>query len=335
MSVAFLGRVALIAFTLFTSFPAAPLRAADPPAEAGKWVPIGEDLTNQLPKDHKDKYEGTSGVAVDPAGGVLYLDLFGNGLWRSEDHGNTFEKVAGEKISGRCETGFAQSIDPHGGRLAVVVVYGNSARSDDAGKNWTQLKTSHLDCVAVDWADTAKTLLALRHESGGKLTLSTDGGQTWKDLDKGFTGVGVFDASTLIATTGDSIQRSTDGGATWSKVSDLHVAGLSMKLHDGVGYWTSEKGLVVSRDKGLNWQILGSPVNVMLGPEFGKEAGHMVAVGKAGIEETTDDGKTWNVVAPLAPNLGAIHNLNYFAWDAAANIFYASRMGKPAYRWAR
>lgn len=335
MRVSFLGRAALVAIASLTLFLTTSRRSAAADEQKGKWVAIGDDLANKLPKDHKDKYEGTSGVVIDPAGGVLYLDLFGNGLWRSEDHGDSFEKVAGDKISGRCETGFALSVEPHGGRLAIVVVYGNSARSDDAGKTWTQLKTSHLDCVAVDWADTAKTLLAVRHESGGKLTLSTDGGQTWKDLDKGFSGVGIFDAGTLVSSTGDSIQRSTDGGATWSKVSDLHVASLSMKLHDGVGYWTSENGLVVSRDKGLTWQTLGSPVNLMLGPEFGKEAGHMVAAGKGGIEETTDDGKTWSVVAPLAPNFSPSRNLNYFAWDAAANIFYASRMGKPAYRWTR
>ena len=337
MTLTFLRSSILVVITTFTqAMPQCIRAAAEPSAGQAKWVMIGDDLAGKLPpKDGHAKYEGTSGVAVDPATGTLYLDLFGNGLWRSEDQGKSFEKVADEKITGRCETGFALSIDPHGRRMVIVVVYGNSARSGDAGKTWVQLKTSHLDCVAVDWADAAQTLLALRHESGGKLTLSIDGGQTWKDLDKGFNGVGVFDAGTLIATKNDGIYRSTDAGATWAKASDLQVAGLAMKLHAGVGYWTSEKGLVVSRDKGATWQNLGSPVNLMLGPEFGKEAGHIVSAGKDGIQETADDGKTWNVVAPLPPDFKPGHNLTYFAWDSVGNVFYASRMSKPAYKLAR
>ena len=80
-------------------------------------------------------------------------------------------------------------------------------------------KTSHLDFGTVDWADTGKRLLAIRHESGGMLTTSEDGGATWMNLGKGFSGCGVFDHSTFFVATKEKergIFRSADAGATWT-----------------------------------------------------------------------------------------------------------------------
>jgi photosystem II stability/assembly factor-like uncharacterized protein len=49
------------------------------------------------------------------------------------------------------------------------------------------------------------------------LTTSEDGGVTWQDLEKGFSGCGVFDRTTFVATRekAPGIFRSTDAGASW------------------------------------------------------------------------------------------------------------------------
>jgi hypothetical protein len=80
----------------------------------------------------------------------------------------------------------------------------------------------------------------------------------------------------------------------------------------------------------------GGAVSAWFGPYFGKDEKHMVVVGKAGFQETTDAGETWNVVAP-APDVKDFNGPWYpnYAWDPNADIFYASRMGKPAYKFQR
>jgi photosystem II stability/assembly factor-like uncharacterized protein len=179
-------------------------------------------------------------------------------------------------------------------------------------------------------------MVALRHESGGVLTMTSDGGETWKDLGKGFKGAGLFDAKALVATKEkeDGIFRSTDGGANWAKVSDLKPAGLVMQVYKGVGYWTSDQGLLASKDKGEKWEVQGSPVKCFQGPLFGKDASHIVVVNNQGFQESTDGGKTWRLAAPLPPGFAA-DRMTFSAWDAAANIFYISRMTKPALKLQR
>jgi hypothetical protein len=58
-------------------------------------------------------------------------------------------------------------------------------------------------------------------------------------------------------------------------------------------------------------------------------------VGKDGICETTDAGITGKVVAPLPPDFKVGFTGPNFGWDPNAGIFYASAMGKPAYKFVR
>jgi photosystem II stability/assembly factor-like uncharacterized protein len=263
-----------------------------------------------------------------------------NGLWKSTDHGATFARVDGGAVTGRCETGFGIDIDPAGGRLACFTVYGNSALSFDAGKTWMRSKASHLDCIAVHWLEPkdpidippAESLLSIKHESGGVLIFSRDNGTTWKTLDKGFNGVGLFGAKTFVAFKDGGILRSTDAGQSWTQVSELKPSGKAMRVFNGVGYWVSPQGLLVSRDKGITWSLLGSQVECSLGPYFGKDERQIVVMGKQGIMKTTDAGQTWKLAAPLPPGVDG----NYMCqcgWDPINDIFYAGKMGKATFKY--
>ena len=59
---------------------------------------------------------------------------------------------------------------------------------------------------------------------------------------------------------------------------------------------------------------------------------------EARLQETLDGGETWSLVAPLPeafknpPGPGWYLNL---AFDPVNNVFYASWMGKPTYRYKR
>jgi photosystem II stability/assembly factor-like uncharacterized protein len=314
-----------------------PLLMAEEGAK-GQWVNISDALIAKLAGEGvKPGYAGpTAGIAADHASGDVYLVVNDQGLYKSADKGATFARVAdGKTVGGRCETAFALDADPAGTRLMCFMIYGSSAYTDDGGKTWLKSGTSHLDFGQVDWTD-AKSMIALRHESGGMICLTTDGARTWKDLGKGFSRVGLFDAKILLATKEKEpgIVRSTDGGESWAKVSDLKPAGLAMRTYKGVGYWTSDAGLLVSKDKGATWAVQGSPVNAFQGPCFGKDATHIVVVGKEGFHETTDAGKTWKLVAPMPAGYAA-DRMTLCAWDPSANIFYISRMTKPAFKLVR
>ncbi len=318
----------------------APVAGAE--AEKGKWVVISESVTSKV----EPKWPGlAAGIAVDPASGDVYMVISGLGLWKSKDHGTTFEQVDAGNVGGRCETGAAISVDPMGGgRLAFFQLDGKSAWTPDGGKTWNPCndKSRGFDFVAVDWTDPkARRMFGVRHESGEIGLLSDDSGATWKAFgpdvkDGGFKSFGVFDFDTLVTSRGDGIDRSTDDGATWKKVAGVTPTGRVMAHFNGVGYWLYDRGILVSKDKGATWAPHGGSVSGWFGPFFGKDEKHMVVVGKAGFHETTDGGETWNVVAS-APDVKDFNGPWFpnYAWDPKANIFYASRMGKPAYKLQR
>ena len=151
------------------------------------------------------------------------------------------------------------------------MIYGSSGITRDGGRTWIKFKTSHLDFGAVDWADTGQRLLAIRHESGGMLTTTNDGGATWQDVGKGFSGCGVIDHQTFVATKlkEPGVFRSTDAGMTWSSVSSESPSAAVPVVFNGAAYWATGKGLLVSRDKGATWSALGAPVDAAYGPFFG------------------------------------------------------------------
>jgi len=311
---------------------------AVPQAEKGKWVPISESVTSKV--EQKWPFLA-AGIAVDPASGEVYLVISGAGLWKSSDHGATFAQIDQGLVGGRCETGCAISVDPGGGgRLAFFQLDGKAAWTGDGGKTWHPCNDGGrrgFDFVAVDWTDPkARRMFGVRHESGEVGLLSEDAGASWKALDKGFKVFGVFDFDTLVTSRGAGIERSTDGGATWTKVSYLKPTGRIMAVHKGVGYWLAEKGLLVSKDKGATWSPEGGEVKAWFGPFFGKDAKHLVVAGKEGLLESLDGGETWKVAAP-PPDVKDFNGPWFpnYAWDAKANIFYASRMGKPAFKFER
>jgi photosystem II stability/assembly factor-like uncharacterized protein len=315
----------LFAFTLL----ALPLAAS-----AGEWVNISDPVTSQV----KPGYAGpTAGVTVDRLSGEVFMVVNDQGLWKSSDHGKTFARVDDKAIGGRCETGWALQFDPKGRRLFCFMIYGGSAMTADGGKTWAKSKVSHLDFGAADWEDTGRRLLALRHESGGVLTTSEDGGATWKDLEKGFSGCGVFDRNTFVATKAKEkgIFRSSDAGATWTVVSTNTPAAAVPAVFQGVGYWATGKGILASKDKGATWAEQGSPVDASFGPYFGKGENHFVVVGRSGFRETKDGGATWQLAAVLPAGFGVGRVGPNFAWDPNANIFYASTMTQPTFKFER
>jgi len=304
------------------------------PGFTAEWVNVSDPVTAVV----KPGYAGpTAGVAVDRTLGDVYMVINDQGLWKSSNQGQSFRRVDKMAIGGRCETGYALQLDPNSQRLFCFMIYGSSGYSTNAGLTWSKSKLSHFDFGAVDWEDTTKRVLALRHESGGKLATSDNGGETWKDLEDGFSGLGVFDSKTFVATKAKEkgIFRSTDAGLTWSKAADTTPAGVVPVVFKGVGYWPAGNQLLVSRDKGASWTTFGEPVEAVFGPFFGRDENNLVVVGKSGFQESTDGGKTWKMAAPLPAGFSTGRVGPNYAWDPVHNLFYASTMTKPTFKYQR
>lgn len=301
-------------------------------ADKGVWQPISADVLAKVKPGYPGK---TAGVTVDPATGDVYMCVPDQGLWKSTDHGDTFVRADKGEIGGRCETGFALNFDPAGKRLVCFMIYGSSGWTDDGGKSWHASKVSHLDFGGVDWHASGKCFLAIVHEKGGQLTLSTDAGASWKDLDKGFTHVGILNDKILLGSRGKGIVRSEDGGKTWTSVSDITPAASVMRVRDKTCYWPSEKGLLVSKDEGKTWSVPGKPQAGVVGPLWGKSSAHMIVVAKDGLHETKDGGESWTLAAKLPEGFSVGGVGPNYAWDPIADIFYASSMGKDTFRYQR
>ncbi len=311
-----------------------------------QWVNISDPLVKKIADEgRKIAWPGqTAGVTVDRTTGDVYMIVPGEGIWKSSDRGATFTRADAGQIGGRCETGYTLNFDPAGKRLACFMLDGKCAMTLDAGKTWQPFAGMgrNWDYAAVNWTDPqAKAIFAARHESGGEMYLSADAGKSWKQIGKDlkFAAVGVFDEKTLATTKGDGILRSADGGATWTKVSDMQPVGRVALPFNGVTYWLAKEGLIITKDKGATWEKLGSAVDASWGPMFGKDEKQIVVAGKKGVYETKDAGQNWNLVAPLPPAKDFVSNMpGWFlnlAWDPTGDVFYASRMGQPTFKFER
>lgn len=334
----------LLALVLMAAF-AGHSQGADASRATGSgWVDISEKVLEGLAREGKKiAWPGkTAGVAVDRVTGDVFMVIPDQGMWKSSDRGASFARVDGGKLGGRCETGFSLNFDPRGKRLACFMLDGPSAYTLDGGATWVSMKGNGRgwDSCSVDWSAAKPAhIFALRHESGGDVYTSDDMGASWHLQGKGFASVGILDAKTFVATKEKEkgIFRTSDGARNWEKVSDLQPAGRDIRILNGAAYWTSAAGLLVSKDQGRTWAVQGSAVECSYGPYFGKDERQLVVVGKKGFFETKDGGRRWDLVAPPPPEFTSTMPgwfLN-FGWDPNANVFYASRMGMPTYKYER
>ncbi len=329
---------------LTAALQAAPEDRASPPKDS--WKDISAPVLERLQEDGRkiDWPGGTAGVAVDPASGAVFMVVPGQGIWKSTDQGGTFARVDEGVISGRCETAFSLQVDSAGGRLDCFMLDGTCGMTTDGGKTWAGFAGlgRNWDYAAVDWSSgEVKHILGARHETGGEVFLSRDGGKSWQRLfaDPEFErtgGLGICDERTLVYTMkGRGIQRSTDSGKTWTRVSELEPCGRVVCVRKGAAYWLSPRGLLVSRDQGATWTRHGAAVDASIGPYFDPRNEKRMAVGgAAGIYESADGGESWRRVAALPaefdlPKAGWYSNV---AWDPRRGIYYASRMGRATYR---
>lgn len=310
-------------------------------ARAQEWQAVAGDLI----KAEKPGYGGLSGVIVEPKTGDVFIFLSDKGLYRSSDQGKTWTKPA-TPLKGRTETPGCMVIDPvTGKKMVIALVYGSPIGvSPDLGQTWKILnaKSSHVDWFAADWTDPdLKFILTLKHESGGTLLVSRDGGQAFDTVGKDFGPAWIFDDKTAVvaeakgkAKPNPRILRTTDAGKTFTRLADYDARALP-QWHRGTLYWLVEGALISSTDKGETWKKLSDVKNGRSGPVFGKTPQHLFVLTSSGILESTDAGGTWSKPIAPAKDMKQINFMSWLAYDPVHDVLYTARMGAELFKLQR
>lgn len=319
------------------------------PAADADWRPVATDLLRR----EKTGFGGLCGVVVDRRTGDLWVNLSDRGMFHSGDQGRTWKRVSDAQPKGRTETPGCWLLDPTGtsGTMVTALVYGSPiAVSADRAATWKYLdnKSSHIDWCVVDWTDPdLKFVLALKHEAGGLLLASTDGGKSFAEVGKGYGPGWVFDGRTAVVarvqtkeTPTPGLVRTTDGGKTFTPCGDYSPVGRNSaqalpRWRDGTLYWLVDGGPIATTDRGATWKQLGAVKDAQYGPVFGKDARHLFVLTKAGVVESTDGGSTWS--KPLAPprEMKGVGGLSWLEYDPGNDVLYLMKMGSDLYRLAR
>lgn len=317
---------------------------------AEPWVDVTSPLLARITNNgvKLDWPGGCSGVVVNRTNGEVTVKVVSQGLWRSRDHGTTWERVDSGAISGRDETGWATTVDPNSpGRMSSFSLDGKAGWTND-GREWKRFADlgRNWDYGSVDWSSAEPaTIIGARHETTppGEIHVSQDAGATWRLLDvrlneqRGRVSmVGALGPGIVIYANGNGIHRSTDAGVSWTKVSEANPLTRVPTVFRGVAYLGTTNGLIVSNDRGATWKVQGAPVNVWQGPFFGRNESEMLVVGKAGVFLTRNAAATWTRVSDLKEKAaGFLFTADWFgcyAWDPVGNYLYASAMGNPVNR---
>ncbi len=316
------------------------------PGPAADWQPVATELL----KREKTGFGGLCGVLVDHATGDLWVNLSDRGMFHSPDRGQTWKRVSATQPKGRTETPGCWLLDPTGtrDRMVTALVYGSPlAVSTDRAVTWRYLdkRSAHIDWCAVDWTDPdLRFILALKHEAGGLLLASTDGGRSFVEVGKGYGPGWVFDRRTAVVAVvprqpgaKPHLRRTADGGKTFQACGDYRPVGRESaqalpRWHAGTLYWLVEDGLIATTDRGKTWKKLGPVKDAQYGPVFGRDARQLFVLTKAGVVESTDGGATWSKPLPPPRELRGLGGLSWLEYDPSHDVLYLMKMGSDLYR---
>lgn len=227
---------------------------------------------------------------------IMFLGYFDIGLWRSLDHGLSWQQCNNENFTGSWGNngGNVASIclDPSRANVvwATMSLHQQGAsptylvRSDNTGErsSWVAshsgLPLEEIMGISVD-RNSPDNNRILFTTALGDLYKSTDDGYTWtKVLENNgirFTAVHNTDSSCVYAGGGSGLWRSLDGGISWSKIGLPEMEGtmefwgnsnmrgifdITPGIHDAdwlyVTTFGTDKGAYRSKDRGTTWEKL-------------------------------------------------------------------------------
>ncbi|MFC2140074.1 hypothetical protein ACFLR4_05360, partial [Bacteroidota bacterium] len=207
-------------------------------------------------------------------GGLMFAAVWGNGIYKSTNFGNTWTKISIAGIN-----------DADIGRAAISafdqdIIYISICKNND----WNTL-------------DVIKSI---------------DGGSTWTSINPASEvhgGQGWYNCvisvcptdNTIVLLGGIDLFRTTDGGSSWTKIVTLDMHPDQHRVHwdpDGSRcYAANDGGITYSPDQGATWDSWGNvlPITQYVNIDVAKESQVMFGGSQDnGYSGTTDYGLTWH-----------------------------------------
>jgi photosystem II stability/assembly factor-like uncharacterized protein len=269
-----------------------------------------QDSLLVLDSSNKDKiYECLKGtdpqiVVFDPQNpSRAYCGTFGDGVWKTDDNGQTWNRIGKNAISSQNVTSL--SVSPLVRRNNFNRVYVGTEpsalySSDDGGDSWEKMEALNNLPSSTSWSfpprpwthhvrwiesDANKPDYVFVAIEAGALVLSHDGGRTWIDRVE----QGPYDTHTLAthpkaprrlySSAGDGYFESFDYGESWSRPME---------------------GLKHSYLFGLAVDS-GDPQNVIVSASMGPGSAYSVKSAETFVYRRDEDGKRWEAVSKGLP----------------------------------
>jgi len=267
---------------------------------------------------------------------------YGDGLYRSVDGGKHFEKVGLENSE---HIGMI-AIDPRNSDVVFVAAQGplwNAGddrglyKTTDGGATWekilevdddTGVSEIHLDprdpdtMYAVTYQRRRHVWTLLNGGPGSGIQKSTDGGATWRKIQRGLPGVelgrigmdiapsqpDVIYAIVEAAQGNSGFYRSSDAGENWSKMSDYvstspqYYQEIMVDPRDPDLVWSLNTWLAYTEDGGATWERASTSAKhvddhgMWIDPD---DTRHILVGCDGGIYESWDRGALWDFKANL------------------------------------
>jgi photosystem II stability/assembly factor-like uncharacterized protein len=229
--------------------------------------------------------------------GNIYAACYLNGIYKSTDRGLSWQLIN----NGLPDTCFSSVFADNNGILFTGSLYSGSFRSTDKGKSWIHINDNYFFYF---YNDSQNRIYGMGW--GGGLQRTTDEGNTWTRLDKGFIsdyvyGLAIDSNKNIYAGTyGAAIYKSTDDGSTWTTVyqsapGNISIASMAIAPNGTIFAYNNGYGILRSTDEGLTWKsVLSddgwqdvSPLNI-------NKKGEIFASGSSNhFYSSTDNGNTW------------------------------------------
>ena len=303
------------------------------------------------------------GMMSDYRDAAVYVGTVGEGLWRSRDGGESWDR----KTTGMYTESEVRALAVHPANAQLLYAGTNQGcfRSTDGADHWTQLDSEMNDLVI--WSllvmpDQPDMVLAGTRPAA--VFRSTDGGDTWQRLSAAMAqecpGIVYNRVTTLQVDPAapdtiwagveiDGAWRSDDRGATWTRhaegLSSLDIHGLALVPQNGAGsalVASTNNDVNTSGDQGQSWQQQqvskqfpwnycrglrqqpGSPRHLFLGNGNGPPGSEGAAWRSA------DGGASWQrMELPVAPNSTI---WDYAFHPSAPELVYAYSVSGQVFR---
>ncbi len=258
-------------------------------AEGGVWASDNKGATWRLLDNGLRRYPFSditaAGLAVKD--GILYAGVFGDGLYRSDNGGNSFERVE-NGLPARWATVVIKVLN---GKIYAGDYFGGAYVSADDGATWEPLKGLPEGYALFSMGNLGGGRL-LAGGYPGKVHRSDDNGATWREFHTGINLEFISDfinvGSSCLVATDDGVYRLNDDESGWAAVTTFkaisdHSNGFG-RLGKTIYSCSFGYGITISHDNGATWGNFNNGMSTMRGFFFAEHQGDLYfGSGGAGI----------------------------------------------------